>query len=79
MSYLHNRVGEEIEEMLTRAVGNQELSRQEAYRLMRAGGSELPALMLAASLARDRGKGRTVTYSRKVFIPLTNLCRNICR
>ena len=27
---------------------------------------------------RDRGKGRDVTYSRKVFLPVTNLCRDRC-
>lgn len=27
---------------------------------------------------RDDGKGRTVTYSRKVFVPLTTLCRDRC-
>ena len=27
---------------------------------------------------RDEGHGRTVTYSRKVFIPLTTLCRDTC-
>jgi FO synthase len=27
---------------------------------------------------RDRGKGREVTYSRKVFLPVTNLCRDRC-
>ena len=27
---------------------------------------------------RDEGKGKTVTYSRKVFIPLTTLCRDRC-
>lgn len=27
---------------------------------------------------RDSGRGRTVTYSRKVFIPLTTLCRDRC-
>ncbi len=27
---------------------------------------------------RDEGKGTTVTYSRKVFIPLTTLCRDSC-
>jgi FO synthase len=50
----------------------------DGYRLMRAGPRELPALMAAAGALRDRGKGRTVTYSRKVFIPLTNLCRDSC-
>jgi FO synthase len=27
---------------------------------------------------RDQGRGRTVTYSRKVFVPLTTLCRDRC-
>lgn len=34
--------------------------------------------MYAASTLRDHYKGRVVTYSRKVFIPLTNLCRDTC-
>jgi FO synthase len=38
-----------------------------------------PAPLLAeARRLRDEGKGRTVTYSRKVFIPLTTLCRDRC-
>ncbi|HEY8088165.1 MAG TPA: 7,8-didemethyl-8-hydroxy-5-deazariboflavin synthase CofG [Polyangiaceae bacterium] len=32
----------------------------------------------AACAVRDRAFGRTVTYSPKVFLPLTNLCRNRC-
>jgi FO synthase len=32
---------------------------------------------LAAAI-RDRGFGNGVTYSRKVFIPLTHLCRDVC-
>ena len=35
-------------------------------------------LMREAQRLRDEGKGRTVTYSRKVFIPLTTLCRDKC-
>jgi FO synthase len=31
-----------------------------------------------ARTLRDEGKGRTVTYSRKVFVPLTTLCRDRC-
>jgi FO synthase len=34
--------------------------------------------MMTAALMRDQGRGRTATYSRKVFIPLTNLCRQKC-
>ncbi|RLE13234.1 MAG: 7,8-didemethyl-8-hydroxy-5-deazariboflavin synthase subunit CofG [Actinobacteria bacterium] len=31
-----------------------------------------------ASELRDEGRGRTITYSRKVFIPITTLCRDTC-
>jgi FO synthase len=42
-------------------------------------GSRPPGPLLAeARRLRDEGKGRTVTYSRKVFIPLTTLCRDRC-
>ncbi len=35
-------------------------------------------LMGAAAALRDRGHGNVVSYSRKVFIPLTRLCRDVC-
>ncbi|MGE0222127.1 MAG: 5-amino-6-(D-ribitylamino)uracil--L-tyrosine 4-hydroxyphenyl transferase CofH [Acetobacteraceae bacterium] len=38
----------------------------------------LPDLMAAASLRRDAAYGRLVSFSRKVFIPLTKLCRDVC-
>ncbi len=36
------------------------------------------ALFEAARALRDEGHGKTITYSRKVFIPLTTLCRDRC-
>jgi FO synthase len=39
----------------------------------------LPALMAEATRLRDLGHGSVVSYSRKVFIPLTRLCRDTCR
>src|SRR5260370_3090151 len=36
------------------------------------------ALFEVASALTQQGFGRTVTYSRKVFIPLTQLCRDVC-
>ncbi len=36
------------------------------------------ALAAVAGQLRDRGHGSLVTYSRKVFIPLTQLCRDVC-
>ncbi len=35
-------------------------------------------LAAVAAQLRDTGHGRLVTYSRKVFIPLTHLCRDVC-
>lgn len=55
-----------------------EISRAEAYRLIRCAGSELEGLLHEAGRIRDARTGRAVTYSRKVFIPLTNLCRDRC-
>ncbi len=39
---------------------------------------ELPALLAAARAAKERFKPNVITHSRKVFIPLTNLCRDYC-
>ncbi len=38
----------------------------------------LDVLMARAAAVRDEGFGALVTYSRKVFIPLTRLCRDVC-
>ncbi len=40
--------------------------------------STLDALMAEAAALRDTGHGRLMSYSRKVFIPLTQLCRDVC-
>jgi FO synthase len=40
--------------------------------------NNLAALMTAAAELRDRGHGSVISYSRKVFIPLTQLCRDSC-
>ena len=42
------------------------------------GAKPLPELLTAAAVLRDSGHGNLVTYSRKVFIPLTELCRDVC-
>src|SRR5262249_42732001 len=38
----------------------------------------LADLVARAGELRDRGRGRTVTFSAKVFVPLTTLCRDYC-
>jgi FO synthase len=40
--------------------------------------SDAAALLAAAEESTLAGHGRAVTYSRKVFIPLTQLCRDVC-
>ena len=40
--------------------------------------NDLPSMMLAAEELAVSGFGHRVTYSRKVFIPLTHLCRDVC-
>ena len=60
------------------ASGAQPISRQAACRLLRANHETLPALLAAAQAARAKFKPGVVTYSRKVFLPLTNLCRDHC-
>ena len=49
-----------------------------ALELADSGPELLPELMLAARRIRDQKFGRTVTFSPKVFLPVTNLCRNRC-
>ena len=40
--------------------------------------SPLDEVLAAASSIRDEHWGKTITYSRKVFVPLTNMCRDTC-
>lgn len=40
--------------------------------------TEISALLAVAGTVRSRLKGSTVTYSPKVFLPITNLCRDRC-
>jgi FO synthase len=60
---------------LARAAAGSPLADDEALTLADVPPSELRA---AAAAARDGACGRTVTFSPKVFLPLTNLCRNRC-
>lgn len=48
-----------------------------ALRYLEGAVSDGPLFEHARAL-RDEGRGRNVTYSRKVFIPLTTLCRDRC-
>src|SRR4029077_17619529 len=65
-----------IAAILARAETGALLSPEEALAL--ADVTDLAALMPVAAALRDAGHGKLVSYSRKVFIPLTQLCRDVC-
>ena len=54
------------------------ISRGEAITALRCSEDELPSLLATAQRLRAEHKGNIITYSRKVFLPLTNLCRDYC-
>jgi 7,8-didemethyl-8-hydroxy-5-deazariboflavin synthase CofG subunit len=54
------------------------VSRDLALRLIQCGDHDLPTLRAAARAAKENFKPGVITYSRKVFLPLTNLCRDYC-
>ena len=62
--------------LLDWAAAGHALSSDEAMAL--ADCDDLAALMAVAAALRDQGHGARVSYSRKVFIPLTRLCRDSC-
>ncbi|MGE3538055.1 MAG: 7,8-didemethyl-8-hydroxy-5-deazariboflavin synthase CofG [Candidatus Tectimicrobiota bacterium] len=68
----------EITAILERAYAEEPVSAAEACLLAHTTSSELLALLQVADALRARHHGETITYSRKVFIPLTNLCRDYC-
>jgi FO synthase len=65
-----------VDAALEAALVGHHISTEGAVCLMN--GAPLEALCEAASSLRKRFKGSSVTYSKKVFIPLTHLCRDYC-
>src|SRR5262245_49311717 len=68
----------EMLNVLRDCLAGRTLSQAEALSLTDAQGDELETLLAAAAEVRDRSKGRVVTFSPKIFVPLTNLCRDFC-
>jgi FO synthase len=58
------------------ALSGRYLTEGEARALEHA--DDLDGLMRAAARKRDAAHGTIVSYSRKVFLPLTRLCRDVC-
>ena len=82
MASIHSSLASEqrdrapIREILDRALAGARLGDADAIALIECPDADLDAMISAAAELRDRGKGRDVTYSRKVFLPVTNLCRD---
>ncbi len=68
----------QLRRAMARAEAGKALSLDEVEALLAARGKALERLLRLASHLRELGHGATVTYSRKVFIPLTMLCRDHC-
>ena len=67
-----------LREILTSATVGAPITDHDAEALLDARGNDLEAMCEAASSLRDRGKGNRLTFSPKVFLPLTHLCRDFC-
>ena len=75
--------GHRLRRALAHVAAGKTMDRTEAVALLAARDQELEQLCRAASLVRDAGlaaAGREglITYSSKVFVPLTRLCRDRC-
>ncbi len=64
--------------VLKDCLGGKLLNRGDALILAGTAGAELEELLAAAAELRNLCKGKTVTFSPKIFVPLTNLCRDFC-
>ena len=73
----HYSVREEYVEVLNKCI-ERPANFEEALFLTTANPHELTLLLKASLYVKEKYFGKTVTYSRKVFVPLTNLCRNRC-
>ena len=67
-----------LDEVIAKAKAGTALSDTDGLSLLAAGPGATPDICAAASNMRDQAKGKTVTFSPKVFIPLTHLCRDFC-
>lgn len=63
---------------LEKAAQLEPLGDDDAYALLQVPAGDLDVLCEVAGKMRDAFHGRTLTYSPKVFLPVTNLCRDRC-
>jgi FO synthase len=68
----------QLRRAIARAGSGKALSLDETEALLASRGADLVEVVTIAARIRTLGHGSTVTYSRKVFVPLTMLCRDHC-
>src|SRR6516165_7003748 len=66
----------EIKMLLDGLCEDRVLTAAEAFQLAEL--RDISALLAAAAKRRDSAHGAAISFSRKVFIPLTKLCRDVC-
>lgn len=64
--------------MLDRVIDNKEILKEEAYQIFDESQKTPFELYKISQILRNKYKGNRVTYSRKVFFNLINLCRDTC-
>jgi len=70
--------GPPLQDVIAKAKAGSAPSGAEALALLAVGPDATQEICAAAASMRDQGKGKAVTFSPKVFIPLTHLCRDFC-
>lgn len=73
-----NTLAESTKTFVHKSLEGLNVSDEEALAINDTVPGELSALCWAASVLRTQGKGHKITFSPKVFIPLTHLCRDFC-
>ena len=67
-----------LSEVIAKATAGTALTEVDALSLLDSGSDSIQELCAAAAFMRDQSKGNIVTFSPKVFIPLTHMCRDFC-
>lgn len=73
-----SKLSDTLKPIVNLALEGRALPMEEAALLVNSHPDELDSLCNIASLIRDQGKGNIISFSPKIFIPLTMLCRDFC-
>ena len=73
---LNSTIDINLDDILQKTLEGKPLSKEHAYEIINSEATDF--ITDVAGKIRNRIKGRSITYSRKVFINLVNLCRDTC-